>query len=61
MSQRRNLLRIVNDSNKNLNVSNRRFRTLILKDFNKFILFERLTLATFSLLSYVKNDVKKEH
>ena len=61
MSQRRNLLRTVNGSNRNSNVSNRQSRTSVSRDFNKSILFKRLTLTILSSLLYVENDVKKEH
>ena len=61
MSQRRNPSYVVNGSNKNSNVSNRQSRTSVLKDSNEFILSERLTLTILSSLSYVKNDVEKEH
>ena len=61
MSQRRNSLYVVNDLSRNSNVSNHRSRTSILRDFNKSILSERLTLTVPSSLSYVKNDIEKEH
>ena len=61
MSQRRNLLRIINDSNRNPNVNDRQSRTSVFRDFNESILFERLIFTVFSSSSYVENDVKKEH
>ena len=61
MSQRRNLLRTINDSNRNPNVSNRQSRTSVSRDFNESILSKRFTFTIFSLLSYIKNDIKKEY
>ena len=61
MSQRRNFSHVVNDSSKNLNVSDRRSRTSVPRDSNESILSERLTPAAPSSSLCIKNDVEKEH
>ena len=61
MSQRRNPLHVINDSSKNLDVSDRQSRTSVLRDFNESTLPERPTPAALSSSPYVKNDVEKEH
>ena len=61
MSQRRNLSCTINDSSKNSNISNRQSRTSVLRDSNESTLSERLIFTVLSSLSYVKNNVEKEH
>ena len=61
MSQRRNLSYVVNDLNRNSDVSNRRSRTSIFRDFNESTLSKRFTFMTLSSSSYVKKDIKEEY